>query len=741
MPHAPEATARGDGATVEDTRTEAPPLSPADPSPTHRLTLDDLLDVRTLAPMRSVALSPDGRLLAYATQRSGDLCHRRDGPINGVPSIWERCRLAVLDIDQGGTVPLVPDAFAAWSPAWSPRGDLLAFLAAARPEGPVELWAWAPSAGRARCVTPRPVHPHGVPRWCPDGRRMCVPLVPPDGGVPESPGTPGVAVLESPPPGEPGAPRGPWAWADLFAVDMHTGEEQTLVEGLRAVEGFPAPTGGHLLWAEAGVQPDPARYVFRHTLHLVRSGDGRRGPVCTVETGVNWEHSEPRWSPDGRRFCIAVGGAVTVWEVEHAYEQQPQGLNLPDGRRPGGWLAWTADGAGILVWADRALWLCRPDTGTVTRVGAPGITGAVQRADRDHLPPGDLLAVAGRQLHRIPWDPDEPAETLIEQPDLIVGFRRRDRMYALGDATPDARRLVYCLRDDLFMADDTGRRHRRLTDHNPHMRGISRGTWHGFAFRTAHGREVGAALLTPPGWDHGTPCPTVVGFYPGGWPSRDPAAASLSIDAELLAARGHAVLLPDVPYDHRAPGDPSDAAPAAVLAAVNEAVRLGYADPDRLAVMGCSYGGMAVLSLLTRTGRFRAAVAEAGIADLAAKYGQMHLALDHPEWIGSVPWSETGQGGMGGPPWERPLRYVANSPVYALDRITTPLLLVAGSYDTAVSWAQSGEVFVGLRRLGRTCTLLVGRGEGHGISRWSEPNRREAVVRVLEWLDRHLKAD
>ena len=120
-------------------------------------------------------------------------------------------------------------------------------------------------------------------------------------------------------------------------------------------------------------------------------------------------------------------------------------------------------------------------------------------------------------------------------------------------------------------------------------------------------------------------------------------------------------------------------------------------------------------------------------------FAGMPAPLDHPERAGqSVAWCETGQGGMGAPPWERPERYVVNSPVFALDRIHTPLLLLAGDRDPGVPWSQSGEVYVGLNRLGRTCELAVYRGEGHTVRGWQETNRRDAVTRILRWLDTHL---
>jgi len=90
----------------------------------------------------------------------------------------------------------------------------------------------------------------------------------------------------------------------------------------------------------------------------------------------------------------------------------------------------------------------------------------------------------------------------------------------------------------------------------------------------------------------------------------------------------------------------------------------------------------------------------------------MHVALEHPQLVGAVAWCETGQRGMGGPPWERPLRYLADSPVYFLDRVTTPLLLVTGSQDSAVSRAQSGEVFVGCGGWGGPARCWSAAGKG-----------------------------
>jgi hypothetical protein len=79
--------------------------------------------------------------------------------------------------------------------------------------------------------------------------------------------------------------------------------------------------------------------------------------------------------------------------------------------------------------------------------------------------------------------------------------------------------------------------------------------------------------------------------------------------------------------------------------------------------------------------------------DPVSAYGSMHGDDDRTGRVAAhgVQWAESSQGGMGAHPWDRPLRYVDNSPVFFLDRIRTPVLLIAGGRDHAVPWLQSGD--------------------------------------------------
>ena len=133
-------------------------------------------------------------------------------------------------------------------------------------------------------------------------------------------------------------------------------------------------------------------------------------------------------------------------------------------------------------------------------------------------------------------------------------------------------------------------------------------------------------MLLPPHYRDGQRVPLITHVYPGsslsnGLHDWDPYSGILHL--QILASRGYAVLMPDTPAKQH--GVPDARLTTAVLLAVNEAVRLGIADPDRLGIMGHSGGGAAVNRLITETTRFKAAVSAAGPSDAASFFGQLRL--------------------------------------------------------------------------------------------------------------------
>ena len=189
----------------------------------------------------------------------------------------------------------------------------------------------------------------------------------------------------------------------------------------------------------------------------------------------------------------------------------------------------------------------------------------------------------------------------------------------------------------------------------------------------------------------------------------------------LLAAQGFAVLLPDLRQDYAVvPRTPLTGLARETDMAVDAAIRDGYVDPDRLALFGVSYGAYTVTGIIGQTDRYKATVATSGIYNLISAYGNLSLReryiahLDGPNLF-QVKHAETMQLGMGGPPWRDPERYIENSPLMHVERITTPVMLIHGDLDL-LPLSQAEELYIALHRLNRDAVLVRYWGEGHSIN-------------------------
>jgi dipeptidyl aminopeptidase/acylaminoacyl peptidase len=253
-------------------------------------------------------------------------------------------------------------------------------------------------------------------------------------------------------------------------------------------------------------------------------------------------------------------------------------------------------------------------------------------------------------------------------------------------------------------------------------------------FYTLHGEHVRASLLLPSDFKADTKYPMVVFVY-GGDNGSDKANRFAfgwggAFNPQMWASRGYAVLYPDIPLH---PGTPIDDLVSAVIPAVNRAVELGVADPQRLALMGQSFGGYNTIALLTRTSIFKAAVAtSAASTDLFMGYSFF--------MNGEAPWQgyyEEGQGGMKGSPWQYKTRYYENSPFFFLENVTTPLMIQRGTTDDIS--IQSGNVYNALKRLGKDVEFLEYEHENHVVQQ--PVNVIDFWNRRIAWLERYLQPE
>jgi dipeptidyl aminopeptidase/acylaminoacyl peptidase len=275
-----------------------------------------------------------------------------------------------------------------------------------------------------------------------------------------------------------------------------------------------------------------------------------------------------------------------------------------------------------------------------------------------------------------------------------------------------------------------------LTTLNPHVAGTQFTTPHLISWTDPEG-GTHRSIFLPPSGPVAAPYPTVFVVYEG---RRSQCVSRFGIEhpqydnMHVYAAHGYAVCVPDLVV--------SDAKPAAsirdmVSCAVNATVEAGLADPARLGIFGHSYGGYIVNVAITSLDCFAAAVSAAGPFNLTSEHGTARETyqgdgVETDDW-----WVESGQGRMGGPPWEQPQRYVENSPLFFLDRVTAPVLVIAGSQEMIL--AQSQELFSGLRRLDKTAVLAIYEGEDHGYDNWTRVNTIDRWNRVLAWFDKYLR--
>ncbi|GAA4996411.1 alpha/beta hydrolase family protein [Actinopolymorpha pittospori] len=297
---------------------------------------------------------------------------------------------------------------------------------------------------------------------------------------------------------------------------------------------------------------------------------------------------------------------------------------------------------------------------------------------------------------------------------------------------------------DLYAFDTECQQSRRLTTVEPRLEGIRIGVVD--SFETVVPRHDGTlqptttAVLMPAGNSRGDRLPAVMFLYPGGRVSGAAAdftgGAPATLPLAALLTRGYAVLLAETPIGPEGQAEnPLQELVDVTVPQVYHAAELGYVDLGRIALAGHSYGGYGTAAIISGTNIFRAAVAISGLYDLAGGYGWNDFAtMPSRFW-----YFETGQARMGTHPWASLERYLANSPYYQADRIHTPLLLIHGAEDSFCPVEDAGKLLNALKRLNRTATLAVYKGEGHVPTEWSRSNAIDALKRTIEFLDTHLK--
>lgn len=274
----------------------------------------------------------------------------------------------------------------------------------------------------------------------------------------------------------------------------------------------------------------------------------------------------------------------------------------------------------------------------------------------------------------------------------------------------------------------------KLSNANPQQHEYNWGSIELMDWISLDGKKLRGMLVKPENFDPNKKYPLLVNFYEKSSDRihrhRHPKAERSSLNYSFYASRGYVIFNPDVEYRV---GYPGESAYNCVIPGVTSLVEKGFIDKDNIGVQGHSWGGYQIAYLVTKTDIFKAAESGAPVPNMISAYGGIRW------WTGlsrQFQYEHT-QSRIGGTPWEYPARYIENSPIFNIDKINTPLLIMHNDADGHVPWYQGIEFFVSLRRLGKPSWFLNYNGEPHWPLKLQ--NRKDFNIRMAQFFDHYLK--
>jgi dipeptidyl aminopeptidase/acylaminoacyl peptidase len=252
-------------------------------------------------------------------------------------------------------------------------------------------------------------------------------------------------------------------------------------------------------------------------------------------------------------------------------------------------------------------------------------------------------------------------------------------------------------------------------------------------YKTFDGKNVQGWILKPPDFDASKKYPLILEIHGG---PHSAYGHTYTHEFQWMAAKGYVVLYTNprgsTSYgqdfgnliQYRYPGDDYKD----LMAGVDEVLKKGYVDANRLGVTGGSGGGLLTNWTITQTQRFKAAVAQRDIADWYGFWFTADFTLFQPTWFRKAP-------------WEDPQDFAARSPITHVANVTTPTMFVLGDQDYRTPPADGGEMMFRALKYRKVPTVMVRfPRENHELSRSGEPwHRVERLQHIVGWMDQWLQ--
>ena len=639
-------------------------------------------DLSKMRSVGSVALSPDGRHLAYSVVR-------RDEPGRPYGQLW------MMDLTTQKSIRLGGDKDRGGGAVWSPDGKWIAFfgrlgdkhgLMIAKPDGS-EVTVLASPEGTN---SPLPGIGNEV-TWSPDGRQVAYISSTPDSRAAEASGDPMVITryLYKPDAGEGMTRFNDNQRLHIFVVDVATKQTRQLTKGDTDEHSIDwSPDGKELLYL---TNPEPNQdEFFNYDVFALKIADNSVRRITATE----FNEYDPLWSPDGKRILFrgtrrGLTDRETTMEDTHVWIMNADGSDrreighVIDDRQ--GSPRWAPDGNSVYF--------------TVQERGS-------------------------NTLVRLPISGGKP-EYVVREPGFLGSFSvGKDGAVAYSYLGP--RDL-----NELYLKSGTGAP-RKLTDLNAQvLAGKHIAEVQSFTFVSNDNQyEVEAFLTKPLGMTATSKHPLIVNIHGGPHGQNGPA---FNFKNQVYAAHGWATL--NVNYRGSTGygqkfadavfGDQDGNEGQDVLYGVSAAVRRNpWIDRERMGIEGVSYGGQLTDWLITQTNEFKAAVAIAGIANLVSynymTYYNQYEEMEFGEFLH--------QGNLMDVAWERSaLKHVAAA--------HTPTMLMHGENDNDVPIAEAEQFFIALKDVGTEAMFVRYPREGHGLAETG--HNIDSIERSIAWYEKH----
>ncbi|MEQ1744815.1 MAG: prolyl oligopeptidase family serine peptidase [Saprospiraceae bacterium] len=498
---------------------------------------------------------------------------------------------------------------------------------------------------------------------------------------------------------EPYAHRRQWEGEvprDVYAVNVNTGEKRLIVNGLRCSPSL-SPSANFVLWWS---DPDTAWFAW----------DARRAQTARLT--------------DNR--------SVRFFNEES---------DTPDYPNAYGSAGWLNNDAALLLYDRYDLWKTDPAGGTppqrLTRGRETRTTYRYIRLDPEEYaiaPDARLL------LHHVNDETKAQGYAWLDLKTAVLtpwlsgdyAYTRSPVKAEKSDALLFTRNNYHTFPDLHYTAPNYGGGS-QISRANPQQAEYRWGSIERVRWTALSGEKLEGLLVKPDNFDPKKQYPMVVNFYEKLSDDlhvhRSPDVHRSTINYTMYASRGYLVFAPDIPYRT---GYPGESAYNAVMSGVTALLDKGFVAPKRIAMQGHSWGGYQAAYIVTRTNLFVCAEAGAPVANMTSAYGGIRWETGLVRQFQY----EHQQSRIGGTLWDYPMRYLENSPLFSLDKVQTPLLILHNDKDGAVPWYQGIELFTGLRRLDKPVWMLNYNDEPHWPVKLQ--NRIDFQTRMQQFFDHYL---